>query len=265
VTAPDSHERYAELAAGHALHALEPGDEQVFLSHLASCADCQHELTLHTDTLGHLAYAAEPAELPGGILAGIRSEIGPAAFAEFADPGSMAPVASLDAARSRRRGLEGRALVAAAAAAAMVLSLGIWNVALHRQKSNADVRAERLAAAVSTLEAGAKHRVNLTDAQGSPVAIAVVRADDTVSLVVDGLARNNRATSTYVLWQKGSYGVVRAVGTFDVRGAGVDVIPNLALARDVVGVEGFAVTKEPGRHAPAAPGSKPVADGTLSA
>lgn len=263
MTTAADHERFAELAAGHALHALEPGDEQVFLTHVAGCAACRAAVSAHTDTLGHLAYAAAPDDLPAGILAGIRAEIGEPVAAVVSEP---APV-SLDAARARRRQplFDSKSLVAAAAAAAMVLSLGIWNVALHREKSQGDLRAQQLAAAVSTLERGAKHRVQLTDAKGLPVAIAVVRADDTVSLVVDGLAPNNATSSTYVLWQKGRYGVVRAVGTFDVTGTGVDVVKDLPLARDVMGVVGFSVTREAGRKAPDRPGGSAVADGGLSA
>lgn len=263
MTTPADHERYAELAAGHALHALEPGDEQVFLAHLGSCDECRETLAVHTETLGHLAYAAAPTELPAGILAGLRAEVGEPFTAPTATP---AP-ASLDAARARRRrpSYDAKTLVSAAAAAVLVLSLGVWNVALHREKSQGDLRAGQLAAAVSALEGGAKHRVQLTDARGLPVAIAVVRGDDTVSLVVDGLAPNNASSSTYVLWQKGQYGVMRAIGTFDVRGKGVDVVKNLPLARDVMGVVGFAVTREQGRTAPARPGGFPVADGGLFA
>jgi hypothetical protein len=232
----------------------------VFLTHLAGCSSCQRAVDAHLDTLGHLAYAAPPADLPAGILAGIRREIG-----EPADLEPTAPV-QLDAVRARRaRLLSGRSLMGVAAAAVLVLSLGVWNVSLHRDKSEAEQRMQQLVSAVATLEVDAKHRVALTDAQGLPVAMAVVTADNRVSLVVDGLARNDRSASTYVLWQKGAYGVVRAIGTFDVRGDGVDVVKSLRLAADVVGVEGFAVTREPGRVAPATPGSKPVADGGLSA
>ncbi|MCU1589517.1 MAG: uncharacterized protein JWP11_773 [Frankiales bacterium] len=261
---PDAHVRFEELAAGHALHALEPGDEQVFLDHLATCPDCQRAVSSHTETLGHLAYAAEPAELPDGILAGIRREIGQPA-APFAVP--LAAPSSLDAARARRRlptALASRTWIGAAAAVALVLSMGVWNLALHRDRSQADLRASQLAAAVATLEQGATQRAKLTDPQGRPVAYALVRPDSSVSLVIDGLARNDRNSSTYVLWQKGSYGV-RAVGSFDVTREGVDVVQSLLLSRDVVGLDGFAVTREPGRRAPAAPGSNPVAAGGLSA
>lgn len=260
MTGPEPHEHFAELAAGHALHALEPEDEQVFLAHLSSCAECQQAVDVHTETLGHLAYAAESVELPSGILDGIRSQIGQPA-APVAAPDNLKEV------RRRRRlpSFDSRGVVGIAAAVALVLSLGVWNLALHRDRSQADQRAQTLAAAVKTLEVGAKQRVQLTDAHGRPVAVAVVHADDTVSMVVDGLAPNDRSSSIYVLWQKGAYGVVRAIGTFDVRGTQVNLVRDLKLAGDVVGVQGFAVTREPGRRAPAAPGSNIVADGGASA
>lgn len=280
MSAPSEHERFAELAAGHALHALEPAEEQLFAAHLVACSACQQELSEHTETLGHLAYAADPFDLPAGILAGLRSEIG-AATLRSVPPTTFAPTSShaassnaatagaaklpapvsLDAVRDRRRRvLAGRNGLGLAAAVALVLSLGVWNINLHRAKSQEDVRAGQLAAAVATLEHGAKQRVEMTDQLGHPVAVAVVRADNTVSLVVDGLAPNNRRTSTYVLWQKGDYGVVRAVGTFDV-GPGVNVIANLPLASDVVGLQEFAVTQEAGRHAPPGTTKPPVAEG----
>jgi hypothetical protein len=260
VTAADPHETYTELAAGYALHALEPADEELFRAHLAACEACRRAVAEHTETLSHLAYAAEPAELPAGLLEGIRREV------QGSGPQSPPVPVSLDVARQRRRPdlVRGRSWVAAAAAVALVLSLGVWNVALHRDKSQSDRRADQLAAAVTTLEQGAKQRVPLTDASGRTVAFAVVRPDDTVSLVVDGLAPNDRRTSTYVLWQKSVAGGVSAVGPFDVSGSGVDVVRGLRLA-SADGLAGFAVTREPGREAPTSPGSRPVADGGLSA
>ena len=257
------HERFAELAAGHALHALEPADEQAFRVHLSDCADCRRETALHTDTLGHLAYAAAPAALPVGILAGIRAEIGDARLLPLPQPAAE-PI-SLAAARTRRtrRTLDSRTWLGAAAAAALVMSLGVWNVALHRDQTQGNVRASRLQTAVQTLEHGAEHSVQLKDSNGQPVAVAVVGAD-TVSLVIDGLAPNDM-TWTYVLWQRGKYGVIRPLGRFDVHGKGVAVMKNMPLARDIAGVEGFAVTREPGHRAPTSPGSSPVATGAVTA
>lgn len=264
MTTPNSHEHFAELAAGYALHALEPGDEQVFLAHLAACAACELAVAEHTETLGHLAYAAEPADLPAEILQGIRSQVGPGRPADRSTEPSPLPL-DLGAARAHRRPSTVPAWLGIAAAVAMVLSLGVWNIALRHDNSRADHRSALLAAAVSALSGDAKQRIELKDPDGRPVAIAVIRGSKTVSLVVDGLAPNNRANSTYVLWQKGSDAIVHAIGTFDVRRTGVDYVASLPLARNVVGIEGFAVTREPGRRAPSVPGSFPVADGALPA
>jgi anti-sigma-K factor RskA len=42
------HETYDELAAGHALNALEPAEELAFTEHLAGCARCQESLAEHS-------------------------------------------------------------------------------------------------------------------------------------------------------------------------------------------------------------------------
>lgn len=258
----DPHERFAELAAGHALAALEPADEQVFLAHLASCAACERSLGQHTGTLAHLAYAADPVDLPPSLLAGIRAGMADSTPREDDVP---AP-ASLAAARARRGGSfrVTRGWVGAAAAAAMVLTLGGWITVLRHDSSQYESRSARLAAAVRMIGDGHSRNVPLKDANGNPVAVAVVDGNS-VALVVDGLPPNNTATSTYVLWQKGQYGLVAPVGTFDVRGKGVDVIEHLRLATHAVDITGFAITQEKGRRAPSLPGSSPVAGGSVSA
>lgn len=289
MTGPETHERYAELAAGHALAALEPDDEQVFRAHLAGCDHCRRALAEHHETLAHLAYAAEPVDLPDGPLEGIRrgmqdsGRLNPeptaqpgtlevpgslelAGSAEGAGPADLAQPVDVAAARERRRsGASGpRAWMGIAAAAALVFGLGVWNIGLRHDQSMTEQRAQRVAAAVQSLGTAGAHAVPLRDDKGTQVAIAVVR-DGSVSLVVDGLAPNDEAASTYVLWQKGQYGVVRAVGTFDVRGNGVDVVRDMKMTPVAGGMAGLAVTREPGRRAPALPGSVPVADGTMPA
>ena len=144
--------------------------------------------------------------------------------------------------------------------AAYMLSLGVWNASLRAGQSEAEQRADQLAAAVRLLEG---EEVPLSDESGRPVAYAVVSDDRTVSLVVDGLKPNDASDSTYVLWQTGDTGT-RAVGTFDVTGK-VDVVRDLPLVTSLKGWTAFAVTREPGRTAPAAPGSLPIANGPRSA
>lgn len=283
MNAPNPHERYAELAAGHALGALEPADEQLFLSHLATCEECDRAVAEHTETLGHLAYAAEPVELPPGLLEGIRAgvaasgrAVGPRSEPEpepephpAADPRPAPVPGDLAAARERKRSRQlptgpGRWLISMAAAAALILSLGVWNVALHRDRSASDQRADQLAAAVRVLEGPSTQRIDLKGADGRAVAVAMVRSDGTVALVVDGLTRNNRSDSTYVLWQQSAADRMLPMAAFDVTGQGVQVVNDLRMAVNA-GLKGLAVTKEPGRTAPAAPSTAPLAAGSVSA
>lgn len=269
---PPSHERYEELAAGHALAALEPGEELEFTQHLAGCARCERTLVEHRETLAHLAYAAEPVPPPAGLIESIRAGVRQAQRTSGLGDEAPPPV-SLAAARSRGqraaarlRGMEPatRRWVGVAAAAALVLTLGVSNVVLRRSQLQSDLRTERLTAAVRLLETPSTRRVELTDDAGRPVAFAVLHLNRTVSLVVSGLAPNDDASSVYVLWQTGDAGT-RPVGTFDVDPGQVVVLRDLQLARDLPTYSAFAVTRESGRHAPRLPGSLPVASGSLSA
>lgn len=69
------HEQFEELAAGYALDALEPADEQAFLQHAATCPDCTQVLAGFREVaaaIANVAPAAEPrADLGDRILASI--------------------------------------------------------------------------------------------------------------------------------------------------------------------------------------------------
>ncbi len=56
------HARYAELAAAHALHALEPADEARFLQHAGQCDSCRQALAGYADVTAALTDLAAPAE-----------------------------------------------------------------------------------------------------------------------------------------------------------------------------------------------------------
>ena len=266
MTAPQDHLRFEELAVGHAVCALEPDDEQVFVRHLATCAACEREVQEHLQTLSLLGLSADPADPPPSVLEGIRAGIAagnrttpPAARRAAHSQG----VASLDDARRRRSRRTTRALqlVGAAAAAALVLSLGAWNLALRSERDASRQYGDRLAAAVRDLARPDSTTVRLTADDGSVVAVAVVQ-DSGVSLLVDGLEPNDRGT-TYVLWAQDRAGGVRPVGAFDVEQQQVDAVDDLPVEGDVDAVTAYLVSNEPGDEAPPAPAGPVVASGEV--
>jgi anti-sigma-K factor RskA len=267
VNRPDDHVVYEALAAGHALSALEPAEEHLFRAHLAGCTRCQHDVAEHEATLGLLAHAADPADPPPSVLEGIRAGMSPRRpVAEPVDPtplGAPAPVASLEDARSRRErrtGATGR-WVGAAAAAALVLGLGGWNLALRAEQQDAREYGDRLALAVRELASPEARDVALTADDGSVVAVAVVRERE-VSVVVDGLAPNPDET-TYVLWAQDGTGAVSAVGAFDVDEQEVEVFTGLGVDADPGSVTAFLVSEEQGEQAPVQPGGPVLASGEV--
>lgn len=249
MTRPDPHEAYEALAAGHALHALEPEEEQVFLEHLSGCSRCERDLADHRATLAHVAYAPDAAEPPLGLLDGIRSGVA------ASDRQASHPVpASLGAARQRRSHRLGSTwgqAAAVAAAAALVLGLGGWNVALRADRAEQQAWSERITAAVREIGVEGTDTVPLRS-RDQVVAVALVH-DDEMTLLVDGLETNDTSSSTYVLWGQSRFGDVRPVGAFDVTETGLDARPGLRLQAGVSDVTRFMVTAEPGRAAPPIP------------
>lgn len=259
MTAPQDHARFEELAVGHALSALEPEEEQVFLQHLAGCAACERDVQGHQETLSLLALSADPVDPPQSVLEGIRAGI--AADAPTAAPDGPSGVRSLDEARARRSARPSRAVqwVGAAAAAALVLSLGVWNVSLRSDREASQQYGDRLAAAVRDLARPGTTSVPLEGQDGDVVAVAVLQ-DSEVSLVVDGLQPNSSGT-TYVLWAQDSTGGVRPVGAFDVEQSQVDVVEDLPVEGGVESVTAYLVSNEQGDEAPPTPGGPVVASG----
>ncbi|CAN5126876.1 hypothetical protein BH24ACT10_BH24ACT10_13430 [soil metagenome] len=274
MTRLDEHVRFDELAVGYALRALEPEDEQLFRAHLAGCARCERALDEHAGALAQLAYAPDAAEPPPSLLEGIRAGVlASGRGASFpADAGPTAPVPEpvqpepvqladvrrrRDASRLRRSGT----LAGIAAAAALVIGLGVWNVGLQQDRDEQADFIARIAAAVSQLRDEDTETVPLRGDSGEVVAVALVRGDE-MSLVLDGLPVNDDAT-TYVIWGESSLGDKRAVGAFDVTKEGMDVRDGLRLQDSVTDVTRYLVTQEQGDSAPATPTLPVLAVGTV--
>ena len=269
MTRPDAHAVFEELAAGFALHALEPEEEQAFRAHLSACARCEREIRSHQTILAQLAYAPDAEEPPVALLEGIRAQVessGRGVSFPERSAGAVVP-ASLETARRRRDAAKvGRAGVwtGIAAAFALVVSLGVWNTSLRQDRAAQDELGGRLANAVDQLRDDATEVVPLHDADsGDVVAVALLNGDQmSLTLVVDGLPVND-AASTYVLWGESRYGDKRAVGAFDVTSGGQDVLEGMRMQASIADVTTLMVTQEQGKTAPPIPTLPVLASGTV--
>jgi hypothetical protein len=268
------HEDYEGLAAGYALHALEPEDEQRLAAHLLTCNSCAR-LVADTAELGASFAEFLPPEPPPSAL---RARILAAAAAEPRVPGSQPlakPSAALlpdpptagipepvavtgDAApgrpehsRVRRLALRSRVAVGAlAAVVAVAVAVPVTLAVSDSGKSSGTNSAlEQL-----LLAPGAR-TVTLTASGGAAntaVAKAVV-ANQGIYLVADGLPANNADKSVYVLWAANAQGVPSPVATFDVHGTSPVALKTTDVPVKASDISGVAVSIEPGRTAPAKP------------
>jgi anti-sigma-K factor RskA len=262
VTRQDAHARFEELAAGFALHALEPEDEQVFRTHVAGCARCERDVAEHQTTLAHLAYAPQADEPPPALLAGIRAGV-LASGREVSFPEPAAPVRLDEVRRAREARRLSRAgmWTGVAAAFALVVSLAVWNTSLLQDREEQAELNARIAAAVGQLRDESTDTVPLAGQDGKVVAVALVRGEE-MSLVVDGLPVNDPGT-TYVLWGESRYGDKRAVGAFDVTSPNLDVLARMRVQASVADVTRFMVTHEQGDVAPPIPTLPVLASGDV--
>jgi anti-sigma-K factor RskA len=108
-----------ELTAAYALDALEPDEARAYEAHLDTCPRCREELAGLAGTASALAYAAAgpqpPAELRGRILETARAERQNVVPLRARRPLRLTPLVGI-----------------AAAAACLLVGLGIWNLSLHR-------------------------------------------------------------------------------------------------------------------------------------
>ncbi len=257
------HDPWAELAAGHALGALEPEDEQAFLDHLRGCDRCARELAGFHDVGAHLAYAADAATPPpdlGRRILDAASAERPAVFAPA--PPAVPRGARVGAVGARRwggapwGGAAGGAGGGGGGAAAVVLGFGAWNVTLRADSQAKREAIARRNAALRCLGAPDTATYRLTST-GADRATACLDGADAY-LVVDHLDPTS-PSSAYVLWWVDRDRGPHAVNRFDVSSDGTAVfeIPLPVRPDDVTAM---AVSLEPRRgDLPTAPTRQIVA------
>ncbi|MGI9007270.1 MAG: anti-sigma factor domain-containing protein [Streptosporangiaceae bacterium] len=281
------HGRFDELAAGHALHSLDAGDEREFMAHLPGCQDCQEALAGYNLVAADLTeswLAGEPAQPPARlgerISAAVASEEAAAPVADITSrirsaqaAGSWPPAAAGSrpapnavppgpaatqpgpagrAGWSRRRRMT---VLGGSLAAGIALIAG--GVLAGRLASEPAPRP-----AAACVRANACHEVALIAPGTATTTARVIVRHRAVWVVPTGLRPDDRARQIYVLWQITTGRKTVAVGTFDVRAqAGRPVrIGSLAVGYHLT--RAFAVSLEHGRTAPPSP-SSPVAAGLV--
>ncbi|MDQ1677545.1 MAG: hypothetical protein QOC93_2689 [Actinomycetota bacterium] len=270
----DGHAAYEILAAGWALHALEPDDEERFAAHLAGCAECRQTTAELADTIGELAYAAPAVEPPPELLDRLRAAVAaeeaprrppsPAGTGSRsvrpATTGRRAPAGEADVVRFRgrsrgdRRGRIG--WIAAAAAVAAVVALGGWNVSLRNEvRDQQRIAAQRDAMLEQVMQPGRRMAaLSPAPGDGSPVAYVLTRGGN-LEVATSGMAGNTAGKTSFWLWGIWDGNTRAPLGRFDVSNGEMTlhnlgpVPPNM----DTVTV--FAVSREPGTARPRSPSS----------
>jgi len=294
---PAGHEVYAELAAGWALHALEPDDEKHFAAHLDTCPACQSAIADYSGALAELSFLSPAVEPPARLGGRIRAEVARELDVEnerraierrYRAQPAEEPWPAVERRRHRERALpppvphsrrsrrSGRAAATrwlAAAAAAVALVLGVGNIIQYQRTLDAERRADQRAAALRAEEQEANRRrelIRLLTQSGTRVSQLaengrtvgyVLIHDNQVEVLTDGMSRNDR-TKEYVLWMIGSGGGnPRPIGKFDVSRSDIELRSVSELPSVSGGIAAFAVSIEPRQDGLPASPTDVVAEG----
>jgi anti-sigma factor RsiW len=257
---PDEHADFEALAAGYALHSLEPEDEQRLSAHLMTCPHCAR-IVADTASLGAAFAELLDAEPPPP---GLRDRILAAATAEprpLRGSAGQTPIAGMDPAPAparpvlpapstvprRRRMLRERAAIAVLAAAiGVAVAVPVTLAASHQGTSTGNT-----ALAQWLLKPNARE-MTLKPTSGAGRAKVVV-TDQGAYLLAEGLPANRQSDTTYVLWAADSARQLRAVATFDVHNPAPVQLTAAKLPYGPAQISGMAISFEHGRTAPAHP------------
>lgn len=248
---PVNHSDYEELAAGFALGALEPDEEQAFQRHLEGCPACKTTVREFEELTASLAHAAPPVEPPASLRAAIRRKTGLTFRRRTAQLiGSW-----------RGTWIMVRALAVACLLA--VFALLLWNLALRDQHQLDQARVASLEAAVRLVNDGTANRVTLSGSAADSGAQATVLASsrqDRGVLVVEGLPQLP-ADRVYELWSLSQGDVSRAAKVMVFRFRDRPGVRAVQFSVHILPTTGFAITEEPGPGGSQHPTTEPVLAG----
>ena len=252
-SAPHDDTRWSELAAGFALHALEPDEEQAFREHLADCTTCQATVDEHALVAAQLASLVDDTTTAAPPWSRIRPALGPQT-STGSIPQPQRPAAEpRDAVVHRLRTRHARVLAAAAAFVGLVgVAVTGWQLA---GRSTNDTR---VPSAIAACQADAGCHVVRLLADGKVEAGDVVVRGGSAAVVPTAMPALD-AAHVYVLWQvprDGRPTPVTALGAVETAQAS----PSTTLKIPYDDTVAFAMSVEPADRVPTKP-TKVVAVG----
>jgi anti-sigma-K factor RskA len=243
-------EEFAELAAGHALHALDPEDERAFVDTLARHPEWRHHLDADRVTVSALAEGVPEAAPPAALRAGLLDSILTTPQKRVdAEPAAAVPTPAAHA-QERRAGWGARAWFALAASIALLLGVGAGATIVAQQLNRpaAVVALDRIEAAPdaqsasTTLPDGGEATVHWSESLGETVFVSA------------GLPPIE-ADQSYELWfVRGEEPIAAGVFTADDSGTATALLAGQMAPGDTI-----AVTVEPAGGSPTGqPTSTPI-------
>ena len=274
---------YDELAVGWALHALEPDDEAAFARHLTGCGRCQRTVADTSEVMAAMARDLPAAEPSDRLRVRLRAAVEeteqlppraagppPAERKRSRADRPVPPPADGGATRvdrpgtppvPRRSSVRGLPGVLVAAATAAVVGLGMWVAALDRSRDELESTLAAQEQVVAELMRPGRATITPLTSEDRQVATVVARGD-TLQVVIDGLERNDTASTTYVVWGLGEGDPV-PLGTFDVVRSQMEVRTVGSGRTGLDDFPGYGISIEPGRQAPSSP-TEVVATGEVT-
>lgn len=237
---PFDHEQVVELLPDYAIGALEPAELDRVALHLETCAACRAELVPVLELGALISNAAPPAAaVRRQLLEEATSTAAPTSDSGI-EPGRDQPT-PMAIPRSRPVGGAGRPrraqAVLAAAAALLIIGLGIWNLRLR----DAGQEYESIAGIMSSATV-----YPLTESQLTPPAsgVLLVGADDRSALLIANDLPPIAAGEELRIWLVDERGQSAAVGVLAADAAG-RAQTELSLAQPLSAYVAVAVSAEP--------------------
>jgi len=235
-----THEEARELIPAYAVDALAPEEARALEAHVEGCAACRQELAAFRETAVELAAGLPQVTPPDTLRTRVLGATG-------TRPG---------------RGAAGRpwAVWALAAAAVLIVLLGMQDLTLQRQIAGLDRQVAREGQLLALLTSPSSRTVELSGTARGGVHFVFNPVAHEGILIAGGLA-NPGPQSVYQVWlvsgaKPSSVGVLRP-------GQGQSQTTILFIGADFTRYQAIAVSVEPGPVGSPAPTTKPVLSATL--